>query len=88
MTKTLIEDALIDGMKSFQVGAIIENNDQILLIEKLPVESTHPLFEFPSCSLKQDEALSQALQRGIMETAGLNLTKVANTIFSPLGAVK
>lgn len=77
MYQNLIEEAQQAGKKTVQVAAIVRHNDNILLLELgvKPGEMSGA-YELPTTQLKKGETIQQALQRALMENAGLGLKDV------------
>jgi len=75
MYKNLIEEARKEGFEEIVVETILQKDDgSILLTQDLQV--VNPIYGLPSAELKKGEAISQGLQRGIMENTAMQLKEV------------
>ncbi len=75
MYKGLIEDAHKEGIQEIVVAAIIHNEGgQVLLIHDL--QDVKPLYIFPEAKLKEEESLSQALQRAVTGKTNMGIKEV------------
>ena len=77
MYHDLLEEAKEAGIKDIVISLIVKAQDKLLLLEN-PVKpgDTDGLYVLPSTRLKAQESISQGIQRGLMESTGLDLKDV------------
>ncbi len=68
--KSLLEIAKKEGVERVQLHALVQNGDEVLLVEEKPIYSG------VMAIVEEDESITQALQRSLMEKLGKNLLEV------------
>jgi 8-oxo-dGTP diphosphatase len=79
----LVEQAVQDGIQKFVVGAVVDKDGQVLLLQRHPEEAFMAgLIELPSGTVEPEEPLLHALARELHEETGLETTCVESFIGS------
>ncbi len=76
----LEKDAKDVGIEKFVVGAILADNEKILLLERPKNDFMGGIYELPSGNLEQGETLEQGLIREIAEETGLEVKSVVDYV--------
>ncbi|MCP5503992.1 MAG: NUDIX domain-containing protein [Chlamydiales bacterium] len=74
MYKNLIEEAHKEGLEKIIIETIIQKDGKVLLIEALGMGDS--FYEFPNADLKEDEGISQALERAVTQKTAMQLKDV------------
>jgi 8-oxo-dGTP diphosphatase len=72
----LAEQAELDGIVQLVVGAVVANEDRILLLKRPADDFMGGIFELPSGKVEPDESLDAALRRETKEETGLDLDEI------------
>lgn len=78
---TLINQAKKDGIDFILVGAIINKGDRILMLKRSGADKKPHLYEVPNHYIKEDETLSNALKRVVIEQTNLEIKEVKQYLF-------
>ncbi len=72
----LLEEARKDGVVKIVVGAIIENDNKILLLQRPEDDFMGGIFELPSGNLEEGETIEEGLKREVYEETGLRIKSI------------
>jgi len=72
----LFEEARKHEVGKFVVGAFVENDGRILLLQRLPNDSYPNMFEIPGGEVEKNETLSFAVKRELYEETSLEVIAV------------
>jgi 8-oxo-dGTP diphosphatase len=78
----LTDQAARDCVAQLVVGAIIQDQDAVLLLRRPAHDFMGGIFELPSGKVDDGEALDTALAREVKEETGLNITTVTGYLGS------
>ena len=76
LIQQLLTDSQKDGIQKLVVGAVIEKNNKVLLLERVPSDSMGGFVGIPSGTVEAGEDLLTALAREVQEETGLLVTAV------------
>ena len=72
----LLEKAKKDGIEKFIVGAVIRNQDKVLLLERPVDDFMGGINELPSGNMEEGEDILQSLIREVKEETNLDLDRI------------
>ena len=72
----LVDEAQKQGINRFVVGAIVESDSKILLLERPKSDFMGGIYELPSGKVEEGENLSVALHREIEEETGIKIMEI------------
>jgi 8-oxo-dGTP diphosphatase len=78
----LTAEADIDGVTQYVVGAVIQHDGKVLLLQRPEDDFMGGIFELPSGKVEPDEPLAAALIREVKEETGLDVTGVRDYLGS------
>lgn len=82
LEQQLVTQAANDDIERLVVGAIITNNERILVLERAADDFMGGIEEFPSGNVEANESLEEALRREVLEETGLTVTAIGNYVFA------
>ncbi len=65
-----------DGVQQFVVGAVVQHDDKVLLLQRPENDFIGGIFELPSGKIETGEALDVALIREVKEETGLDVVNL------------
>ena len=65
-----------DGVQQFVVGAVVQRDDKVLLLQRPENDFMGGIFELPSGKIETGEALDVALIREVKEETGLDVVNL------------
>lgn len=71
-----------DGVQQLVVGAIVADNETVLLLQRPIGDFMGGIFELPSGKVETGEALDDALRREVQEETGLTVTEIGEYLGS------
>lgn len=74
LLERLVAEAELDGVAQLVVGAVIEDDDRVLLLRRPVDDFMGGIFELPSGKVEPGEDLKTALAREVEEETGLKVT--------------
>jgi 8-oxo-dGTP diphosphatase len=74
LLERLVAEAELDDVAQLVVGAVIEDDDRVLLLKRPVDDFMGGIFELPSGKVEQGEDLKTALAREVEEETGLQVT--------------
>jgi 8-oxo-dGTP diphosphatase len=78
----LCAKAEADGVQQFVVGAVVADNEAVLLLQRPINDFMGGIFELPSGKVEASEALDVALRREVEEETGLTVTEIGEYLGS------
>ncbi|MEC3978154.1 NUDIX hydrolase [Amycolatopsis sp. H20-H5] len=72
----LTAQAAVDDVQQLVVGAVVQDGDTVLLLQRPLDDFMGGIFELPSGKVEPDEALDAALIREVKEETGLEVTAI------------
>jgi 8-oxo-dGTP diphosphatase len=76
LIQRLTEDAAIDGVQQLVVGAVVQHNENVLLLQRPEDDFMGGIFELPSGKVEAGESLDVALIREVKEETGLDVSEI------------
>lgn len=76
LIQRLTDDAAIDGVQQFVVGAVVQHNENVLLLQRPEDDFMGGIFELPSGKVEAGESLDVALIREVKEETGLDVSEI------------
>ncbi|TCP66061.1 NUDIX domain-containing protein [Baia soyae] len=78
----LTEQAIHDGVQQFAVGAVVQKDNKVLILRRLPDDFMGGVYELPSGKVEADEPIDKALIREVKEETGLDVVSIRRYINS------
>lgn len=75
-------EAQHDGVQQLVVGAVVQHNDNVLLLQRPEDDFMGGIFELPSGKVEGGEALDTALIREVKEETGLEVAAIRDYLGS------
>ncbi|MBI1759301.1 MAG: NUDIX domain-containing protein [Actinobacteria bacterium] len=82
LLRLLTIEAEGDGVQQFVVGAVVEHDDKVLLLQRPEDDFMGGIFELPSGKVEPGEALDTALIREVKEETGLDVDALGDYLGS------
>ncbi|WP_040817413.1 NUDIX domain-containing protein [Nocardia jiangxiensis] len=82
LIERLTTEASGDGIQQFVVGAVVQHDGRVLLLQRPEDDFMGGIWELPSGKVELGETLDQALVREVKEEAGLDVTAVSEYLGS------
>lgn len=82
LLEQLSDEAERDGVQQFVVGAVVQHEGNVLLLQRPEDDFMGGIFELPSGKVEGGEALDAALIREVKEETGLDVTAVRDYLGS------
>ena len=76
LLEQLSTEAKRDGVQQFVVGAVVQYDGKVLLLQRPEDDFMGGIFELPSGKVEGEEALDMALIREVKEETGLDVTTI------------
>ncbi|MBY8856068.1 NUDIX domain-containing protein [Nocardia sp. CA2R105] len=77
LIERLTTEASGDGIQQLVVGAVVQHDGKVLLLQRPEDDFMGGIWELPSGKVELGEALDQALVREVKEEAGLDVTAMS-----------
>lgn len=74
--------AELDGVQQFVVGAVVQHEEKVLLLQRPEDDFMGGIFELPSGKVEAGEGLDAALVREVKEETGLEVTAIRDYLGS------
>lgn len=78
LIEQLTAEAEAGGVQQLVVGAVVQHDDKILLLQRPEDDFMGGIFELPSGKVEPGEALDSALLREVKEETGLDVSRIAD----------
>lgn len=78
LIEKLTAEAGVDGVQQLVVGAVVEHEDEVLLLQRPEDDFMGGIFELPSGKVEAGESLDVALVREVKEETGLDVTRITD----------
>lgn len=78
----LVREADADGIQQLVVGAVIQDQDRVLILKRPATDFMGGIWELPSGKVEPGETLDQAIRREVLEETGLVVTSVRSYLGS------
>lgn len=78
LIERITTEAEADGVQQLVVGAVVQHDDKVLLLQRPEDDFMGGIFELPSGKVEVDEALDVALIREVKEETGLDVSLIAD----------
>lgn len=82
LLRKLVSEATAAGIQQFVVGAVVQSQDEVLLLRRLADDFMGGLWELPSGKVELGEALDDALIREVKEETGLDVSAISRYLGS------
>ncbi|WP_322759071.1 NUDIX hydrolase [Frankia sp. Cr2] len=82
LLRRLAAEAEEDGVQQFVVGAVVQHDDKVLLLQRPEDDFMGGIFELPSGKVEPGEALDTALIREVQEETGLDVDALGDYLGS------
>lgn len=82
LLEQLSTEARRDGVQQSVVGAVVQHDGQVLLLQRPKDDFMGGIFELPSGKVEGDEALDAALIREVKEETGLDVAAIRDYLGS------
>jgi 8-oxo-dGTP diphosphatase len=78
----LVRCAAADGIQQLVVGAVVQHDNDVLLLKRPETDFMGGIWELPSGKVEKNESLDQSLAREVLEETGLTVTDITATLRS------
>lgn len=78
LIEQLTAEAEADGVQQLVVGAVVQHDNKILLLQRPEDDFMGGIFELPSGKVEDGELLDAALIREVKEETGLDLSQITD----------
>jgi 8-oxo-dGTP diphosphatase len=78
----LARQAQADSIQQLVVGAVIQDNGRVLILQRPATDFMGGIWELPSGKVEPDETLEQAIRREVLEETGLTVTVISRSLGS------
>lgn len=78
----LVRCAAADGIQQLVVGAVVQHDDDVLLLKRPEADFMGGIWELPSGKVENSESLGQSLAREVLEETGLTVTDITAALRS------
>ncbi|GAB2662557.1 NUDIX hydrolase [Nocardia goodfellowii] len=78
LLEKLMREADRDGVQQLVVGAVVQHNGKVLLLQRPTDDFMGGIWELPSGKVDPGESIDQALIREVKEETGLDVITIAN----------
>jgi 8-oxo-dGTP diphosphatase len=82
LLEELHAEAERDGVQQLVVGAVVQHDGKVLLLQRPEDDFMGGIFELPSGKVEAGEALDAALKREVTEESGLDVTAIRDYLGS------
>ncbi|UQS22869.1 NUDIX domain-containing protein [Amycolatopsis thermalba] len=82
LIERLTAEAEADGVQQLVVGAVVQHDEKVLLLQRPEDDFMGGIFELPSGKVEAGEQLDAALIREVKEETGLDVSRIADYLGS------